>query len=362
MALFEINSGKLKQIKQTSFIKEKISERYDIQQILKKDISVLDKSLLVISEEFSDWDGSSRSIDLLAMDKEANIVVIELKRTEDGGHMELQAIRYAAMVSTLTFPQTVDIYQKYIDKNNLEIDAEENILQFLNWEKPDEESFGNSVHIFLVSANFSKEITTSVLWLNSQGLDIKCFRIIPYKYEKNVLLSIEQVLPLPEAQEYQVQIRKKEQLKKSSGSKKKSLEEILSLLKTNVTEKDFNVAQKILTFFKKYGDTVYTTSNGFGMKFTDIKKSKHFIKVSYKGEIQFFFNYPARYPPFNNENLRIELKDRLNKISGLNITKKQIKGQPYFLIDIFRNEDNLLILEETLKWISDTVRNYELPE
>jgi len=30
-----------------------------------------------------------------------------LKRTEDGGHLELQAIRYAAMVSTMTFDQAV---------------------------------------------------------------------------------------------------------------------------------------------------------------------------------------------------------------------------------------------------------------
>ena len=34
---------------------------------------------------------------LLCIDREANLVVVELKRTEDGGHMDLQAIRYAAM-------------------------------------------------------------------------------------------------------------------------------------------------------------------------------------------------------------------------------------------------------------------------
>jgi hypothetical protein len=28
--------------------------------------------------------------------------LVELKRTADGGHMELQALRYAAMVSTMT--------------------------------------------------------------------------------------------------------------------------------------------------------------------------------------------------------------------------------------------------------------------
>ena len=47
---------------------------------------------MVIAEEFGDWGASRRQIDLLCIDKEANLVVIELSRTEDGGFMALQAI------------------------------------------------------------------------------------------------------------------------------------------------------------------------------------------------------------------------------------------------------------------------------
>jgi len=49
---------------------------------------------------------------LLGLDKSANLVV-ELKRTKDGGYCELQSLRYASMVSTLTFTLTVEIYAKY---------------------------------------------------------------------------------------------------------------------------------------------------------------------------------------------------------------------------------------------------------
>jgi hypothetical protein len=62
--------------------------------------------VLVIGEAFCQWEDSKRRIDLLAIDEGANVVEIELKRTEDGGHMELQAVRYAAMVSAITFDKS----------------------------------------------------------------------------------------------------------------------------------------------------------------------------------------------------------------------------------------------------------------
>ena len=40
---------------------------------------------MVIGEEFGDWEDSKRRIDLLCLDKQANLVVVEIKRTEDGG-------------------------------------------------------------------------------------------------------------------------------------------------------------------------------------------------------------------------------------------------------------------------------------
>ena len=42
------------------------------------------------ADEFKEWEDSKRRIDILALDKETNLVVIELKLTEDDGHMELQ--------------------------------------------------------------------------------------------------------------------------------------------------------------------------------------------------------------------------------------------------------------------------------
>jgi hypothetical protein len=164
---------------------------------------------LVISEEFSEWSGSKRRIDLLAVDKAANLVVIELKRDETGEHMDLQSLRYAAMVSTLTFKRAVEIFQKHLDASGLEEDAQNLLLDHFDWDEPQEDDFAVDVRIILVAADFSRELTTSVMWLNERNLDIRCVRLIPYNFEDNVLIDVQQVIPLPEAESYQIRIRQK---------------------------------------------------------------------------------------------------------------------------------------------------------
>lgn len=221
MPIYKIKEEKIVTVDSTSFANENIYERNDLQVLIVNSIEAIEEGLLVITNEFSNWVDSRRSIDILCLDKDANLVVIELKRTDDGGHMELQAIRYAAMISTLTYKEVVISHQKYLTKINNSEDANNRILFFLNWEEPLEENFGKDIRIILVSADFSKEITTSVLWLNERDLDIKCIRIKPYKLNNEVLLDIQQVIPLPEVSEYQTRIKEKnseERISRRQGS------------------------------------------------------------------------------------------------------------------------------------------------
>jgi RecB family endonuclease NucS len=97
MPLYEITTDAFRAIPEASFADLKVKERGDLQRLLRTQIEVLADDLYVLTEEFGDWEDSKRRIDLLAIDKLANLVVIELKRTNDGGHMELQAIRYASI-------------------------------------------------------------------------------------------------------------------------------------------------------------------------------------------------------------------------------------------------------------------------
>lgn len=207
MPLYELTSDSVRPISEASFTEMQIRERSDLQRLLRTEIDVLSNDLYVLAEEFGDWEDSKRRIDLLAIDSDANLVVIEFKRTQDGGHMELQAIRYASMVSAMTFERAVHVHRDFLEKiGEAKDEAEARILDFLGWEEPSEDTFAGDVRIVLVSEDFSKELTTAVLWLRDRDIDIHCVRLQPYRDGEATMVDVQQLIPLPEAQDYTVRL------------------------------------------------------------------------------------------------------------------------------------------------------------
>ena len=211
MPLYELTKEAINPVETIRFADAGLRERGDLQRVLREKIEVVCPDTLVVAEEFGQWEDSRRRIDLLGVDQNANLVVIELKRTEDGGHMDLQAVRYAAMISTLTFERVVEIFAEHLAHMGKPGDARSLLLDHLGWESPEDGEFAPGVRIVLASADFSKELTTSVLWLNEQGLDVRCVRMTPYRHKEALFVDVQQVVPLPEASEYTVQIRAKRQ-------------------------------------------------------------------------------------------------------------------------------------------------------
>lgn len=225
MALYHLKQKEIMKVQETSFTENHIRERQDLQAVLRDNFDVISEDILIISEEFSNWEDSRRRIDLLGIDKDANIVVVELKRTDTGNEMELQALRYASMISTMTFEDCIEIYQKYLDKREIKGDAKQNLLEFLRKgdeteEGFDEEDFASDVKIILVSKDFSPELTSSVLWLNKKGIDITCVKLNPHKFQNEILIDITQVIPLPEAKDLMIKIRKQEFEREQAREKK----------------------------------------------------------------------------------------------------------------------------------------------
>ncbi len=233
MAVYEMvaeNGQKsIVQLSRKTFAEIGLKEREDLQASLVPHIEAISPDTLIISEEFrlNTWKDSNLRIDLLGIDKNAEIVVIELKRTEDAGYAELQAIRYASLVANLTFERVVEIFRNFLNRRseNEELektDPEQAILEFLEWDVPNEDDFAQKTRIVLASADFSQELTTAVMWLNDSGLDIRCVRMQPYLHGDATLLDIQTIIPLPGASEYQVAQKEKRLSEQSARDSKKN--------------------------------------------------------------------------------------------------------------------------------------------
>jgi hypothetical protein len=256
MAIYEITKDQIRLVSETRFSTAGVRERTDLQRLLREQIQIVSPDTLVIAEEFGEWTDSRRRIDLLGLDKNANLVVIELKRTDDGGHMEFQAVRYAAMVSQMTFDQAVEAYEAYLEAQGREEDAREGILSFLGWEEANDDQFAQDVRLVLVSAEFSKEITTSVIWLNEGGLDIRCVRLKPYDLDGRTLVDVQQIIPLPEANEYQIQLREKKQQERKARSQKWDESAFMAQLEKNTEHTVVELAKNIHEWINPLVDDV----------------------------------------------------------------------------------------------------------
>ena len=205
MSLYKLANKSLNSIDKVTYEALGIRERQDIQKFLVQDISIIDESLFVLCEEYSDWEDSRRRVDILCINNSNDLVVVELKRTEDGGHMELQAVRYAAMLSSMTFSQAVAAHAKWgkLDPET----ARSRIIEFLDYDSKDDLQLSGDVKIVLVSADFSKEVTTTVLWLNQKLLDVRCVKLTPYDSGLDIIVNCEQIIPILEASEYITKIK-----------------------------------------------------------------------------------------------------------------------------------------------------------
>ncbi|WP_060874322.1 endonuclease NucS domain-containing protein [Myroides odoratus] len=221
MAIYNITKETILEVPQSSFQINGLLEREHLQKLIRDKIEIISEDTLIISEEFADWGGSRKRIDLLGIDKDANLVVIELKRTETGDHMELQAIRYASMISTMSFEECISIYQRYLINRQINEDAKDKLMSFLDWNSELEEDFASDVKIVLASADFSKELTTSVMWLLDKGVDIKCVKITPYDFNGQILVDVDQIIPLPEAESYLIRIKGKSAERQSAIQSKR---------------------------------------------------------------------------------------------------------------------------------------------
>lgn len=206
-------ANRISRLKQKRFGDLSLRERDHLQEWLVHQPDALGEDLLILQKEFDGFDETRERLDLLALDKAGNLVVIENKLDDSGRDVTWQALKYAAYVSGLKKTQIAEIVQQYLDRHCGGGSATDLICEFL----PDVEEWnevvlnsGSGQRIMFVAANFRREVTATALWLISRGIRVQCFRVVPYVYGEELFLDMQQIIPPPEATDYTINLASKE--------------------------------------------------------------------------------------------------------------------------------------------------------
>lgn len=212
--MYRINhqTNRITKLKAMSFSELGFSERNHLQEWLANQPDALGEELLIIQKEFDGFDDTKERLDLLAIDKQGALVIIENKLDNSGRNVVWQSLKYASYCSTLSKTQIGEIYQKYLDKTEPGKDAKSLICEFLGKEEFAEVVLnpGNDQRLIMVAAEFRKEVTSTVLWLLKHRVFVKCFKATPFQDGPDLFLTVEQLIPLPEAEELMIGISEKE--------------------------------------------------------------------------------------------------------------------------------------------------------
>lgn len=292
-------TNRIKKLERKKFAELGFTERAHLQEWLANEPMAFGEELLIIQKEFDGFDETNERLDLLALDKDGNLVIIENKLDDSGKDVVWQALKYASYCSTLITKQIVEIYQQYLDRYCGGGDAQALMSEFL--EEPDLGEVvinsGNQQRLMFVAAQFRKEVTSTAIWLLSYNIRLQCFKVTPYAMGESLFLNVEQIIPTPEAAEYMIGISQKEAAEKTIEKEAKSRHKIrlafwqqtLEALKNSKTDLYTNISpNKDNWLWAGSGVSGCLYSLVFGIKFVRVELV---IARGIKEENTFIFNH-----------------------------------------------------------------------
>ncbi|MEM5566935.1 DUF4268 domain-containing protein [Psychroserpens sp. AS72] len=347
--MYKINtiSNDIEKLEERLFKDLGFRERDHLQEWIAKNPEVLGEDLLIIQKEFSGFNDTNERLDLLALDKEGNLVIIENKLDDSGRDVTWQALKYASYCSTLTTTQILNLFQDYLSKNQTDEIAEGSVRVFL--EQQDEELYLNSgdQRIIFVANHYRKEVTSTVLWLLDHDIKLQCFRATPFTENENIFLQIEQIIPLPETEEFMIdaQEKKREDLEKGKGlsETKKTQLEFWKKFKDHLLQHDD--IQKLQTPRPQYWYDVALGKSGVHLSnIFNVSKNELGIRVYISGK-----NVEEWLPYFE------EHKEKVESIIGTQLVwnpNPDNKDQTIALYRQFQlnDRDNW---DEAIEWLAD---------
>jgi len=307
------NSDEFTEYKEQAFKDEHKEQTMEVWLEKNPDSIVEDGALLIIGRQVAT---NQRSfIDLLALDREGNTVIVELKRGKIPRETVSQALEYTSWVESLEYAKLEQILRDYLNDENLSLlDYHK---AYFKLEETEGVSFNKDQRIVIVGYEISQEVRQTALFLRKKGLRATCVEFNYFKTNsKEQLISVEIVVGKESLKKGRIQTATR-----PATTKKKFLDDL--------DENSSSVFMAILDLADKHKLLIEWGSVGFSLNVevadTHVPFLMGYPKSAAYSQIIYTY-YPAIAKRVNNgEELFASFKDRLRETGLFEKAGKEMK-------------------------------------
>jgi hypothetical protein len=200
------------------------------------------EDLLVVGRQLHEFAEDADRLDVLAIDRDGELVLIELKATSGFRTTDLQALAYAGAYATRTASQIARTLHNTLRGTNANAgleDAASQITAFLDLDSFDEWQPSQHVRIKLIAPGFPRRVLRTVKWLGDvygvriEAILVRLFEITTDGLERpRYQLTLERLLPLAGDEEFDLTVRDREKRQRKENLARRRPDVVPALLES----------------------------------------------------------------------------------------------------------------------------------
>jgi hypothetical protein len=233
------------------------------------DPNLMGEALLVLGQQLAEFEEDKDRLDILAIDTDGEIVLVELKVTDDFRVTDLQALAYAGAYATRETDDLAHTLRRYLDKRaapagapstaatsptadgpapvgpmekparetpvaatvTLE-QAKARIVEFLQLDDFESWSPSQRVRVKLVAPTFPRRVLKNVKYLGDvYGMPIEAIAARLFETpDEQLIVAFERLLPLPGEEVFDMTLRRQEERKHAANVRRRQRPSAVPLL------------------------------------------------------------------------------------------------------------------------------------
>jgi hypothetical protein len=190
-----------------------LRERRDLQEWVIAHPEIIGPDIMIVTMEFDRWQSSdgknSDRLDILGLHTSGELVVAELKRDRAPDTVEMQAIKYAAMVSRFTTETLAEQHAKFLTERGTPTDDEAAADLLTAFADLTSDALRRP-RVVLLASEYPATTAATAVWLREMGIDITLMQYHAYRTGQEISISVSQLLPIPSIEDFTVSPRQAE--------------------------------------------------------------------------------------------------------------------------------------------------------